>query len=111
MSSFRGRTRGTLPSQGWRQLCSSSIRPWTIGLAGALVGIMTVIALPSSASAVPTSASNSTASATASRSATPDGKGYWEVASDGGIFAFGDAGYYGSMGGQPLAKPVVGIAS
>ncbi|MHB1823414.1 MAG: NHL repeat-containing protein, partial [Acidimicrobiales bacterium] len=31
--------------------------------------------------------------------------------SDGGIFAFGDAGYYGSMGGQPLAKPVVGIAS
>ncbi|MHB1721058.1 MAG: NHL repeat-containing protein, partial [Acidimicrobiales bacterium] len=32
-------------------------------------------------------------------------------ASDGGIFAFGDAGYYGSMGGQPLAKPVVGIAS
>ena len=23
--------------------------------------------------------------------ATPDGGGYWEVASDGGIFAFGDA--------------------
>ena len=111
MSSFRGRTRGTLPCQGWRQVCSSSIRPWTIGLAGALVGIMTVVALPSSASAVPTSASNSSAPATASRSATPDGKGYWEVASDGGIFAFGDAGYYGSMGGQPLAKPVVGIAS
>ena len=111
MSSFRGRTRGTLPCQGWRQVCSSSIRPWTIGLAGALVGIMTVVALPSSASAVPTSASNSSAPATASRSATPDGKGYWEVASDGGIFAFGDAGYYGSMGGQALAKPVVGIAS
>ena len=111
MSSFRGRTRGTLPCQGWRQVCSSSIHPWTIGLAGALVGIMTVFALPSSASAVPTSASNSSAPATASRSAAPDGKGYWEVASDGGIFAFGDAGYYGSMGGQPLAKPVVGIAS
>src|SRR6202011_3318610 len=43
--------------------------------------------------------------------ATPDGKGYWEVASDGGIFAFGDAGFYGSMGGKPLAKPVVGIAT
>ena len=28
--------------------------------------------------------------------ATPDGGGYWEVASDGGIFAFGDAGFYGS---------------
>ncbi len=31
--------------------------------------------------------------------ATPDGKGYWLVASDGGVFAFGDAGFEGSMGG------------
>ena len=43
--------------------------------------------------------------------ATPDGKGYWEVASDGGIFAFGDAGFYGSMGGKPLNAGVVGIAA
>ncbi|WP_218587366.1 hypothetical protein, partial [Ferrithrix thermotolerans] len=28
--------------------------------------------------------------------------GYEEVASDGGIFTFGDAGFYGSMGGHPL---------
>jgi hypothetical protein len=41
---------------------------------------------------------------------TPDGNGYWEVASDGGIFAFGDAKFYGSMGGIPLDQPVVGIA-
>ena len=34
--------------------------------------------------------------------ATPDGRGYWEVASDGGVFTFGDAGFYGSMGGKPL---------
>ena len=40
---------------------------------------------------------------------SPD-RGYWEVASDGGIFSFGDAGFYGSMGGTPLNKPVVGIA-
>jgi hypothetical protein len=33
------------------------------------------------------------------------------VASDGGIFAFGDAGFFGSMGGQPLAQPIVGITS
>ena len=33
------------------------------------------------------------------------------MASDGGIFAFGDAQYYGSMGGKPLNNPVVGIAS
>ena len=29
--------------------------------------------------------------------ATPNGGGYWEVASDGGIFAFGDAAFYGSV--------------
>ena len=27
---------------------------------------------------------------------TPDGGGYWLVASDGGIFTFGDAAFYGS---------------
>ena len=31
--------------------------------------------------------------------ATPDGKGYWLVASDGGVFTFGDAQFYGSTGG------------
>ena len=43
--------------------------------------------------------------------ATPDGKGYWEVASDGGIFNYGDAGFFGSQGGKPLNMPIVGIAS
>ena len=37
--------------------------------------------------------------------------GYWEVASDGGIFAYGAAGFYGSMGGHPLNQPVVGMAA
>ncbi len=36
--------------------------------------------------------------------------GYWEVASDGGIFTFGDAKFFGSMGGLHLDKPVVGMA-
>lgn len=36
--------------------------------------------------------------------------GYWLVGADGGIFAFGAATFYGSMGGKPLAKPVVGMA-
>jgi peptidoglycan-N-acetylglucosamine deacetylase len=42
--------------------------------------------------------------------ATPDGGGYWEVASDGGIFSFGDAAFQGSMGGRELNSPIVGIA-
>jgi hypothetical protein len=40
---------------------------------------------------------------------TADGLGYWFVASDGGIFAFGDAVFHGSMGGQTLAQPIVGM--
>ena len=43
--------------------------------------------------------------------ATPDDRGYWEVASDGGIFAFGDAAFEGSMGGRGLNAPVVGMAA
>ena len=42
---------------------------------------------------------------------TSDGRGYWNAAADGGIFAFGDAGFHGSMGGQPLTRPVVGLAA
>src|SRR6201999_842176 len=42
---------------------------------------------------------------------TPDGGGYWLVASDGGIFSYGDAAFYGSTGGMKLNKPGVGMAS
>jgi hypothetical protein len=42
--------------------------------------------------------------------ATPDGRGYWEVAADGGVFSFGDAPFLGSMGGTRLNAPIVGIA-
>ena len=42
---------------------------------------------------------------------TPDGNGYWLVASDGGIFSYGDATFHGSMGGRPLNQPVVGMAA
>lgn len=35
--------------------------------------------------------------------------GYYLVASDGGVFAFGDAIFYGSEGSQNLSSPVVSI--
>ena len=35
---------------------------------------------------------------------------YWLVGADGGVFAFGGAPYYGSMGGTRLNRPVVGLA-
>ena len=42
---------------------------------------------------------------------TPDGKGYWLVASDGGIFTYGDARFFGSTGGIHLNQPIVGMAA
>ena len=38
-------------------------------------------------------------------------QGYWFVAADGGIFAFGNAGFYGSTGNLRLTKPIVGMAT
>ena len=40
---------------------------------------------------------------------TATSRGYWLVASDGGIFAFGDARFRGSMGGTKLNRPVIGM--
>ena len=37
--------------------------------------------------------------------------GYWQVGSDGGIFSFGAAPFYGSTGSMRLNKPVVGMAA
>jgi hypothetical protein len=39
------------------------------------------------------------------------GRGYWAVASDGGVFSYGTARFYGSTGGMQLAAPVVGMAA
>ena len=41
----------------------------------------------------------------------PDGHGYWEAAVDGSVWAFGSAPFLGSMAGQALSKPIVGMAS
>jgi len=41
---------------------------------------------------------------------TLDGKGYWFVASDGGVFNYGDATFHGSAGNLVLAQPIVGMA-
>ncbi len=41
--------------------------------------------------------------------ATPRGQGSWLVASDGGVFTFGDARFLGSTGGMELRRPVVGM--
>ncbi len=41
----------------------------------------------------------------------PSGPGYWLLGNDGGIFTYGAANFYGSMGGQALFRPTVCMAS
>jgi hypothetical protein len=41
--------------------------------------------------------------------ATTSGAGYRFVAADGGIFSY-NAPFFGSMGGQPLNRPIVSMA-
>jgi hypothetical protein len=43
--------------------------------------------------------------------ANDSNQGYWEVASDGGIFSFGTAHFYGSTGGMSLNAPIVAMAA
>jgi hypothetical protein len=42
---------------------------------------------------------------------TATGLGYWLLGRDGGIFSFGDAGFYGSTGAMSLNQPVVAMAA
>ncbi len=41
----------------------------------------------------------------------PPPTGYWLVATDGGVFAFGDAAFQGSTGAIKLNQPIVGMAA
>jgi hypothetical protein len=43
--------------------------------------------------------------------ADPAGQGYWIDSSDGGVFTFGGAPFWGSLGGVHLNAPVVGMAA
>lgn len=43
--------------------------------------------------------------------ASPTGHGYLMVGQDGGIFSYGDVPFFGSLGGNPPAFPVVSVAA
>ena len=68
--------------------------------------LLVLRALPTARWAASTSTRRSSAWPT-----TPGGGGYWLVASDGGIFSYGDAAFYGSTGAIHLNKPIVGMAA
>jgi hypothetical protein len=43
--------------------------------------------------------------------ATPDSGGYWLAGADGGVFAYGDARFFGSPSGGQLNAPIVSMAA
>ncbi len=84
------------------------------------ITVLAVLAIVCAALAAPFTASSSTrylgsmSGASLNRpvvgmAATRTGHGYWLVASDGGVFTFGDAHFYGSAGHLRLNQPIVGI--
>ncbi len=78
---------------------------WLVGMGALIATVAGLLGLAGPASAGVTSSAPLVGIAN-----TADGHGYWIAASDGGVFSFGDAAFYGSMGGKQLSASVVGIA-
>jgi hypothetical protein len=70
----------------------------------AIVAVALTAVLPLAVPNAPSAQANDRTAAAAS-------SGYWMVASDGGIFSFGDAKFFGSTGNIKLNQPIVGIAA
>jgi len=87
------------------------------GIACPSSGICLAVGIDSPSSGVgvvaqfaPTPAPNPTPTPSPAPNPTPSSEhGYWLVGSDGGIFSFGAAQFYGSTGALTLQRPVVGI--
>ncbi len=75
-----------------------------------VVGALSVVGSESASAASPTPAASSLdlAHSNATQQQLANG---WLVASDGGIFSFGDAQFYGSTGAIHLNQPIVGMAA
>ena len=110
-----------LAKMNWRVWSSLGVAVASLAALGAVVGTpASVGALPADVAGSPVpfgdagslgATPGQTAAPVVGMAVTPTGSGYWQVGADGGIFTFGDAGYYGSMGGQPLSQPIVGMAA
>ncbi len=96
------------------QLAFSAWQGTTIGYLNCGLRPMYLSALTFGTGGVP-SLSPATATGSAASPACPGHPplppGYWQVASDGGVFSFGSAQFYGSTGSLRLNKPVVGMAA
>jgi hypothetical protein len=94
---------------GGSATCSSSTAPeGTDTITGTYLGSSSFSASSGMATLVVNAAAVSP-TPTPTPTPTPSGHGYWLVGSDGGIFSYGAAQFYGSTGSLTLQRPVVGI--
>src|SRR6516164_1480106 len=95
------------PHRSWAALCISTVAVLTIVVVSVLVPVSaTQTDVPNEKPQLATGQPHASAN-TSGSSAT---SGYWLVASDGGIFSYGDAGFHGSAGALALNRPIVGMA-
>ncbi len=80
------------------------------GLTGS-TGSTAVAAPPSTTPPGPTHRDSGSSKPIVGMASAPDGNGYWQVASDGGVFSFGAATFYGSTGNLRLNRPIVNMAA
>jgi hypothetical protein len=92
-------------------LTSTRRRIWVGVVASVLLAVAITVSGPLGLIRTGTSGALSLNKPIVGMAATPDGGGYWLVASDGGVFSFGDAQFHGSAGGNHLNRPVVGMAA
>ena len=104
---------------GWFRTAACSVLVVATGAVGSVVAAQPAVAAVTHDSEVyafgSASFHGSTAAVSLSRpivamASTANGKGYWEVASDGGIFSF-NAPFYGALAGWPLRQPVTGMTA
>ena len=81
-----------------------SVRVW-------LGGLLAVATLPAAIAERPATAATIVPFASGPTAPAPVEAGTWLAASDGGVFAFGGAPFYGSMGGKRLNRPIVTMAA
>ncbi|HVB91380.1 MAG TPA: L,D-transpeptidase family protein [Acidimicrobiales bacterium] len=79
---------------------------WSLVIVLLLTGGQPSIARPAGATAVPSTTDHAIALVR-----TADGGGYWVATAKGSVYSFGDAQSFGSMGGQALNAPIVGLAA
>jgi hypothetical protein len=106
--SDRGSSAAAITVTGRAIACIIATLLAVLGLAGGLS--LTVLASPGGSTPLHRTSAQRT-NPIVGIAHTADGHGYWLVATDGGVFTFGTAQFYGSTGAIHLNRPIVGMAA